>query len=244
VFNVFQGLSAECAQCHSHKYDPISNQEYYALFAFFNNAADPGMQTRSGNQSPIVRLHTKETLAFLTEKDQQIAAAEQRLAREAPDPDEVNAWINATTDDQPATHTVVSWHELSQPFEFDEITSAWPHQPIAVDQPITVERPLDEARSWTLREQWQDQAKFTVQSRNNSILYLTVHLKATRRLAGELRLQGGAAYQIWRDGELLEEVDFREDKQAVAAKFAIVLNRGSNQLLVKIASRKDAPFEH
>ena len=51
---VWLGLSMECAQCHNHKYDPITQQEYYQFFAYFNQAADPGSQTRKGNQSPVV----------------------------------------------------------------------------------------------------------------------------------------------------------------------------------------------
>ncbi len=58
--NVFLGLSMECGQCHDHKYDPISQKEYYQFFAYFNNTKDPGMQTRNGNQAPTVNVPNKE----------------------------------------------------------------------------------------------------------------------------------------------------------------------------------------
>ena len=38
---VFLGLTIGCAQCHNHKFDPISQREYYRLFAFLNNADEP-----------------------------------------------------------------------------------------------------------------------------------------------------------------------------------------------------------
>ena len=69
---VWMGLSMECAQCHNHKYDPITQKEYYQFFAYFNQAADPGKQTRNGNQKPVVDI-------FDTEKLQQAKDLEPRI---------------------------------------------------------------------------------------------------------------------------------------------------------------------
>ena len=55
--NVWMGLTIECAQCHDHKYDPISQEEYYQFYAFYNNNADPGMQTRNGNTAPMLEIY-------------------------------------------------------------------------------------------------------------------------------------------------------------------------------------------
>jgi len=60
VGSVWLGLSLECGQCHDHKYDPISQAEYYRFYAYFNNTKDPGMQTRGGNQAPVVEVADPE----------------------------------------------------------------------------------------------------------------------------------------------------------------------------------------
>lgn len=45
---VFLGLSMQCARCHDHKFDPISQQDYYSFFAFFNNVPEDVLKFKGG----------------------------------------------------------------------------------------------------------------------------------------------------------------------------------------------------
>lgn len=52
----FLGLTLECARCHDHKYDPISQKEYYQLFSFFNNIDESGLYSYFTNSVPTPTL--------------------------------------------------------------------------------------------------------------------------------------------------------------------------------------------
>lgn len=78
VGKALMGLTMECARCHDHKYDPISQKEYYAFSAFFNNNNDSGVVPYVGEATPTVMLPTpeeEEKLAQIRAKMQPLQAA-------------------------------------------------------------------------------------------------------------------------------------------------------------------------
>lgn len=77
---VWMGLTMECAQCHDHKYDPFTRSDYYSFYAYFNNTTDPGMQTRRGNQKPIVEVPTPDQIPLIAQYRADKTATERALA--------------------------------------------------------------------------------------------------------------------------------------------------------------------
>ena len=76
---VFMGLTMGCAQCHDHKYDPVTQKDFYRFFAFFNNVPEKGLDGRIGNSKPTLRLPTAKQEARLADLDRQIADFEQEI---------------------------------------------------------------------------------------------------------------------------------------------------------------------
>ena len=60
--SVFLGLTIGCAQCHDHKYDPVSQREFYQLFAFLNNADEPKLEVPTPEQLAAGSLAVREEL--------------------------------------------------------------------------------------------------------------------------------------------------------------------------------------
>ncbi|MCB1245590.1 MAG: DUF1549 domain-containing protein, partial [Verrucomicrobiae bacterium] len=77
---VWLGLTLACARCHDHKYDPISQREFYEFFAYFNNVPERGLSGSNGNALPVLSVPTSEQTARLDAVRKQIATAEQRHA--------------------------------------------------------------------------------------------------------------------------------------------------------------------
>ena len=93
VGTVFLGLTIGCAVCHDHKFDPISSQEFYSLFAFFNNLDANPMDGNAADHAPVLRVPSEETTQTLQEQREKLTESESRVKHllkevvyEEPDP--------------------------------------------------------------------------------------------------------------------------------------------------------------
>lgn len=74
----FLALTLECAQCHDHKYDPMTQREYYQFAGFFNNLEGNG--NTKGATSPTIRLYSPEQRTRIAAIDEQLAEVDAMFA--------------------------------------------------------------------------------------------------------------------------------------------------------------------
>ena len=118
----FLGLTMECAACHDHKFDPISQKEYYQMSAFFNNLKEIGMVSESRikpeeglmhSSGPVLLLPDEETEHRLQVLQAQIDSLHRQRELRASEVAETQAFIAFMSTAQPSVPQPV----VALPFE-------------------------------------------------------------------------------------------------------------------------------
>ena len=96
---VWMGLTLGCAVCHDHKYDPISQKEFYQLYAYFNNITEKAMDGNKKDPAPIVKVPTSEQSDQLAKYDKEINELDGQMKVPMPAVDTAQTrWETTLTD--------------------------------------------------------------------------------------------------------------------------------------------------
>ena len=99
---VWLGLSLACARCHSHKFDPFAQEDFYKFFAFFNNVPENGRAIKLGNSPPMIKSPTREQREEQEGIQARLAKLEREVQRREPELAAAQlAWEKSACDRRP-----------------------------------------------------------------------------------------------------------------------------------------------
>ena len=129
---VWLGLTMECGQCHDHKYDPISQEDYYRFYAFFNTSRDGGMQRRSGNAEPLIQIADPAKEAQLPITEQKLADAKNAINQiEENSEDNLKQWLASKSNSKDSPRAFLDQCVLRIPLiegEGDQVKASVPEE--------------------------------------------------------------------------------------------------------------------
>ena len=143
---VWMGTTISCAQCHSHKFDPITQEEYFRLFAFFNQSQDADRK----DESPFIEIYTDEQRTQEAAWRTEIARLEEVLRTRTPELATAQEEWEARLSVEPAWRTVTP-SEVTASEDVGIASDA--------DGVVTTERP---AKSAVFTAEWQTDAAETL----------------------------------------------------------------------------------
>jgi hypothetical protein len=209
---VFLGLSVGCAKCHDHKYDPISQKDYYGMYAFFNSTKDAPFDGNDLLPPPVIADPTPAQEALLNTVQSRMTEIEQSA-----DAAQARKWLETNS---PPLVTTTDWEicgpfsrgSFEETFNSDEKLENW--RPIKITPGVAVQ----------------------AINANLSNAYFRTKLVSDREQLLEFGVSSDDGVRVWVNGKLVHS-NFvsRGITQGVDAVKA-QLRKGENELLIKVAN--------
>jgi len=216
---VFLGLTVACARCHDHKYDPISQRDYFSLYAFFNSTADKPLDDNALLPGPVIEAPTPEQQEKLrdlnTELSRREAAVEFTTA---------SHWVVNGKVEMP---TIKEW-EISGPYSAANFDVAFATASPAESKPTEA--------TWRSSDFMFGKASSKLVGQENSAAYLRTTLTVTTARELELALQSDDGVRVWLNDVLVHDKKVLRGINDAIDKFLIRLVPGENRILVKVVN--------
>ncbi|MCS1410508.1 MAG: hypothetical protein M2R45_03702 [Verrucomicrobia subdivision 3 bacterium] len=210
---VFLGMTLTCARCHTHKYDPITQREYYRLFAFFNSTAESSMDGNSYVYGPVVKVPENPTEWAGWER---FLADRSRFLRET------------NLEEAVPSETIVAFAKARSDWE----TSEWKRSDI-----VDAGAPAPEGG-----EAWKDVQGLPGTVRWSSLpgvgkaVWIAFAVKVPEDLTLWMTLAGGAGCAVWVNEEALVAAQSDGDGRRQML-MPLTLTKGQNRVRIKIGGQ-------
>jgi hypothetical protein len=242
VSTTWLGLTMTCSQCHDHKYDPLTQKDYYQLFAFFNNVPEVGRPVVGESQyridKPWLYVGSPEQNEELKSLEVQLAAAKADLERAKQLPEQAAKqadWEASQPLGPRKPPSLEPWCAMG-PFRDGSFDLAFeavhdPEREIVLDK-----TDLKGSQPWSRHPEWED-GKVHVLPDGGTTIYLFREIHSETQRPVNLSFGSDDAIKVWFNG-----VQLLANKAGRAAapdqeKATVTLRAGRNELLIKIVNK-------
>lgn len=213
---VFMGLTLACARCHDHKYDPLSHEDYYRFFAFFNNTVDEALDGNLNLHQPVMKAPNPKQ-----EKERTILQESILSMLTQTSYIDSKAWLLQ----QPEKKLLISGWQISPVFRAASFEEA--HQKDFL---------LDQQVKWSHIDIKEGQSLAVGENVANSATYLRSKLQSPRDQKLTFNFGSDDGIQIWLNGKLIHNNQVLRGLTLDQDKIELSLKQGENDLLVKISN--------
>ncbi len=231
--DVFLGLSVECGQCHDHKYDPISQKEYYRFFAYFNRTKDGGMQTRNGNEPPLVYVFSESQEKEINGLRSSLKEMTERRENEKPEESEILSWAKSERESEKPAPSLEPWKSIG-PFQANSAGEAFSTEfgPEKSSEPDWSAQ--YEEQSWKDQTGWKDGEPVMLSLPGNSAIYLARVLHSSIEQNVTLSIGSDDGVQIWLNGVRIHANNTSRGVAPNQDSVSAPLQAGANFLVMKV----------
>lgn len=210
---VFLGMSVGCAKCHDHKYDPVTQKDYYGLYAFFNSTKDAPLDGNDLLPPPVIADPTPEQEATLASLQKRMTGVEQTIK-----PDQARKWLETNA---PPLVTTTDW-EVCGPFKRGSFEEAF-----NTDEKLENWKPLKLVPGVAVQ---------TVNA-NNASAYHRTKLVSDREQLLEFGVSSDDAVRVWVNGKLVHSNFVARGVTQATDKVKAELKKGENELIIKVINQ-------
>lgn len=213
------GITLTCARCHDHRYDPLTQEDYYRLYGFFNNTEDEALDGNLTLHQPVMKAPTPA-------QDKRVKALQaQMTAVETRTPDAVaEKWAKDTTAAMPQVGT---W-QMSGPYKAASFDAAYDEVSVPETDPTKA--------TWRDVKLIEGQALNTALAAENASGYFRTTITSGKAVSYDLFVGSDDAIKVWLNGKPIHANKVLRGITVDSDKVTMKLTAGQNTLMVKIVN--------